>query len=56
MKGLDEESPMETQCTIWSNENSDLQPGHTNPGSSESELVSGKMKEAVIDTIVLQAR
>ena len=26
----------------------DLQPGHANPGSSESDLVSGKMKETVI--------
>ena len=38
------------------NGNSALQPGHANPGSSESDLVSGKMKEVVIDTIVLQAR
>ena len=27
--------------------------GYANPGSSESDLVSGKMKEAVICTIVL---
>ena len=33
-----------------------LQSGHANPRSSESDLVSGKMKEAVIDTIVIQAR
>jgi len=26
----------------------DLQPGHANPGSSDSDLVSGKMKETVI--------
>ena len=31
-----------------------LQPGHANSGSSESDLVSGKMNEAVIDTIVIQ--
>ena len=31
----------------------DLQSGHANPGSSESDLVSGKMKEAVIYTIVI---
>ena len=37
-------------------DNSDLQPGHANPGSSESDLVSGKMKETVICTIVIQAR
>ena len=56
MKGLDEESPMWLQDTLWSYGNSDLQPGHANPGSSESDLVSDKMKEAGIDTIVIQAR
>ena len=30
-----------------------LQPGHANPGSSESDLVSGKMKEAVIYIIIV---
>ena len=40
---------------LSANGNSDLQPGHANPGSSESDLMSGKMKEAVIDTIVIQA-
>ena len=34
----------------------DLQPGHANLGSSESDLVSGKMKEAVICTIVIQGQ
>ena len=34
----------------------DLQPEHANPGSLESVLVSDKMKEAVICTIVIQAR
>ena len=34
----------------------DLQSGHTNSGLSESDLVSGKMKEVVIYTIVIQAR
>ena len=33
-----------------------LQPEHANSGSSESNLVSGKMKEAVICTIVIQER
>ena len=33
---------------------SDLQSGHANSGSSESDLVSGKMKEAVIYTITVQ--
>ena len=35
---------------------SDFQSGHANSGSSESDLVSGKMKEAVIYTIVILAR
>jgi len=35
---------------------SGLQPGHANSGSSESDLVSGKMKEVVISTIVVQSR
>ena len=56
MNELDDESPMGTQWTICRYANSDLQPGHANPGSSESDLVSGKMKEAVIYTIVIQAR
>ena len=37
----------------------DLQPGYTNPGSSEGDLMSGKMKEAVIyiyTIIVVQLR
>ena len=41
---------------IWYSDISNLQPGHANPGSSERELVSGKMKEAVICTIVIHAR
>ena len=54
MNGLDNESPMWIQ--IWQNDNSDLQPGHANSGSSESDLVSSKMKEAVIYTTVVQSR
>ena len=50
MKGLDEESPM---CTI---DYLTIRPGHANSGSSKSDLVSGKMKEVVISTIVIQAR
>ena len=56
MNDLDEESPRPLQGTLCYYGNSDLQPGHANPGSSESDLVSGKMKEAVIDTIIIQAR
>jgi len=41
---------------IWYNDISDLQPGHANSGSSESDLVSGKMKEVIIYTIVIHAR
>ena len=35
---------------------SELRPGHANLGSSESDLVSDKMKEAVIYTTVAQSR
>jgi len=35
---------------------SNFQPGHANSGSSESDIVSGKMKEAIIGTIVIQAQ
>jgi len=40
---------------IWYSDISDLQPGHANSGSSESDLVSGKMKETIIYTIVIHA-
>jgi len=56
MNGLDDEFPMWIQKTLWQYDTSDLQLGHANPGSLESELVSGKMKEAVICTIVIQAQ
>ena len=55
MKSPDDESPMWLHGTHRYYGNSDLQSEHANPGSSESDLVSGKMKEAVIYTIVLQA-
>jgi len=32
---------------------SELQPGHANPGSSESDLMSDKMKETAIYTIIV---
>jgi len=35
---------------------SNFQRGHANLGSSESDLVSGKMKEAIICTIIIQSR
>ena len=38
---------------IWNSDISDLQPGHANPGSLESDLVSDKMKEAVIYATVV---
>ena len=41
---------------IWYSAISDLQHGRANPGSPESDLVSGKIKEAVICIIVIQAR
>ena len=41
----------------WQYDISNLQPEHANPGSSESDLVSGKMKEeVVIYIIVIQTR
>ena len=52
MNSPDEGSPMWLQGTLWSYGNSDLQPGRANPGSSESDLVSGKMKEAVIYAVI----
>ena len=48
MNRPDEEYPMSRQGTLCYSENSDLQSGHANPGSSESDLVSGKMKEEVV--------
>ena len=41
---------------IWYSDISDLQTGHANSGSSESDLVSDKKKEAVICTIIIQSR
>ena len=41
---------------IWYSDISGLQPGHANPGSSESDLVSGKKKEAIICTRVIQTQ
>ena len=49
-------SPNNILGNIKNCDTSDLQPGQANPGLSESDLVSGKMKEAVICTIVIQAR
>ena len=56
MNGLDDESPMRIQYNICHYDIWDLQPGHANSGSSESDLVSGKIKEAIIYTIVILAR
>ena len=41
---------------IWYSDISDFQPEHVNPGSSESDLMSDKMKEGVIicyDNIII---
>jgi len=38
MNGLDDESPMWIQWHIWQYDISNLQPGHANSGSSESDL------------------
>ena len=56
MKGIGDESPKCIPGTIWYYDVSDLQPEHTNSGSSENDLVSDKMKEAVIYNIIVQSR
>ena len=45
-----DDSPNNIPKNIKYHDTSDLQPESANPGSSESDLVSGKMKEAVIYT------
>ena len=47
MNHIGDESPMCIQCNICQYDIWDLQPGYANPGSSESDLVSGKIKETV---------
>ena len=56
MSDPNEESPMCLQGTLRYSGTRISKSGHANPGSSESDLVSGKMKKAVIYTIVIQAR
>ena len=53
MRGIDDDSSKCISRNIWYYDFSDLQPGHANLGSLESDLVSGKMKEAVIYTIIV---
>jgi len=48
MNSIGDESPMCIPWNIQYYDISDLQPGHANSGSPESDLVSGKMKGAVI--------
>ena len=47
MNSIVDESSMCNPWNIWYYDISDFQPGHTNPGSSESDLVSDKMKDLV---------
>ena len=47
------ESPICISWRVWYYGVSDLQPGHVNPGSLESGLVSEKMKKGVIYTIIV---
>ena len=56
MKGIGDESPKYIPRNIRYYDVSDLQHGHANSGSSESDLMSGKIKEAVIYTIIAQSR
>ena len=44
-----DESPICIPWNIMYYDISNLQPGHANPESLESDLVSGKMKKAVIE-------
>ena len=53
MNSLGDESPMCTPWNIWYYDILNLQPGHANSGSSESDLVSDKMKEGVVCTIIV---
>jgi len=53
MNNIGDESTRCIQWNIWYYDISDLQHGHANLGSSESDLVSDKMKKAVIYTIIV---
>jgi len=55
MNSIGNESPMSILWNIWYYDISYLQPKHANPGSSESDLMSDKMKEALIYTIIIQS-
>ena len=55
MNSIGDESPIRILWNIWYYDILNLQPGHVNPESSESDLVSDKMKKAVICIIVAQA-
>jgi len=56
MNRIGDESPMCIQWNIWYYDISYHQRGHANLESSESDLMSGKIKEAVICTLVVHAQ
>ena len=56
MDSIGDQSPMCIPWDIWCYDISELQPGHANAGSSESDLVSGKIRKAVTYTIRIQAQ
>ena len=53
MNNKGDRSPNNVLKNIKFHDTSDLQPGHTNSGSSESDPVSYKMKEIIIYTIIV---
>ena len=53
MNNKDVESPTKIPWNIRSYDISDLQPEHANSGWSESDLVSDKMKETILYTIIV---
>jgi len=56
MKSIADKSSMGIQWNNWYCIISNLQLEHANPGSSESDLVGGKMKKAVIYTMIIQSQ
>jgi len=53
MNNKDDGSPNNISENIKYHDTSDLQPRHANSGSSESDLVSDKIKEGVIYIIIV---
>ena len=45
--------PNNILCSVRYYDDLNLQPGYANPRSSESDLISGKMREAVIYIVIV---